>query len=416
MTTIEEKHHARISPSGSKRWMKCPGSVRLISSLNIPSKPSRFAAEGTVAHEVCEKALKEGRHPSEYIGRTFTADGFKFKVTQEMADAVAVYTDYILESMESAATQADIDLDLKVEVWCSLEYLDIDGLEGGTSDCILINHEHNTIEVIDYKHGQGVSVEAENNSQALHYALGAMKLVDPKEEHEWQIYVTIIQPRAFHPKGPIRTWHIHSDYLIDWRESELIPKAKRTHDIDAELVPDDEGCRFCDAAAHCPKLLEKTQEIAMIDFSEKEIQVLPDIKSLSVEQKCAIMDHRDMIRSFLVAVENQIKSEVDAGSKDYEGKYKLVETQSRRKFIDDADDDLVSPLFDHLSRSDILEEKIKGIKDIESSLKKKYGAKKAREIMDEVTITPKGSLVIAPESDKRKAVQPSIIGDFNDLD
>lgn len=424
MTVITEKHHAKISPSGSKRWMTCPGSVRLIDSLNLPRKASRFAAEGTVAHEVHDLCLSNKLEAKYYIGKIFTADGFKFKVTEEMSEAVQESLDYISERVENAEYHG-LRVEVKTEIWCSLSELDIPGLEGGTSDVVLLFWDDsgkepvlNEVEIVDYKHGQGVSVEAEHNTQALHYALGVI-LLPELNGHGLPngISITISQPRAFHPEGPIRTWTVDKEYILNWMDDELIPKAKRTQDEDAEFVAGEEGCRFCDGAPHCPKLLEKTQEIAMLDFTNSvETTILPSVETLTVEQKCSVMDHIPMIRAFLVAVEDQIKQEVDHGSQEYVGKYKLVKGQTRRKFLDDATDELVSPLFDYLENSDIFEEKPRSMTEIERRLKKKVGAKEAKEIMSEVTITPEAKLVIAPESDRRKAVQPSIVGDFKDLD
>lgn len=85
---VEEKQHARLSPSSAKRWMTCPGSVKFIEALNIEETPSKYAAEGTVAHEVHELCLVNNQKASEWLGRTISADGMKFKVNQNMVDAV----------------------------------------------------------------------------------------------------------------------------------------------------------------------------------------------------------------------------------------------------------------------------------------------------------------------------------------
>lgn len=412
MTTIEEKQHARLSPSASKRWMTCPGSIRLSEEVKSEDKPTKYAAEGTVAHEIGEKCLLEGKEPRDFLGKVFTVDGFKIKVTENMTNAVEEYVNYIIDHITNAEIQSDTNVELQVEVWCSLKHLDIPGLDGGTSDCILINREHRYIEVIDYKHGQGVAVEVEGNTQAMCYGLGAISNMDV-ELGEWQIINTIVQPRAFHPDGPIRSETLTEDDIFAWQNEKLIPCAEATKDPDAELVPSDEGCRFCPASGSCPALYDKTQEIAMADFAEDKF---PDPESLSSEQKQVIMDHATMIKSFIVAVENQIKIDMDHGSKEYKDKYKLVRKTTQRKFVDGVDDDLESPLLDHLDHGDIFTEKLKGIGEIEKALRKKLGKKHAEEIMEEITTKPKGDLVVAPLSDKRVEVQPTLVSDFEDLD
>ena len=425
---VEEKQHARLSPSAAKRWMTCPGSIGLTEKLGVKNTTSKYAAEGTVAHEVHELCLLNNHPAKKYLGKTIEADGMKFKVNQDMVDAVQMSLDYIEDRIAMAIT-LDWRVEVKVEVRCSLTSLGIPGLDGGTSDVILMfwmprQHPDNDtdgdilmeVEVFDYKHGAGVAVEAIDNPQAMSYGLGTILLPELNGHGIPDgITITISQPRAHHPDGRIRSWNIDKEYLLNWCDDELVPAAEATQEEDAPLVPSDDGCRFCPVAGQCPKLFDRTQEVAMLDFADDDVQ-FPDVISLTVEQKQHVMDHAGAIRSFIVAVENQIKLEVDHGSKDYEKAYKLVRKQTRRKFIEDALDELCSPLLDHLEREDIYEEKGRSMTEIERRLKKAIGAKDAKEVMAEVTTKPDGELVIAPLSDKRKAVAPTIMTDFNDLE
>lgn len=413
---VEEKQHARLSPSASKRWMTCPGSIGMTEKLNIQDKPSRFAAEGTVAHEVHELCLVKNHQAEDYFGKTIEADGFKFKVNQDMVDAVQMSLDYIQDRIDMAELEG-LRVEVQVEVRSSLKYLNIPGLDGGTSDVVLLfwdGDELVGIEIFDYKHGAGVAVECIDNPQAMSYALGI--IVKYKAKKSLPVRVTISQPRAHHPDGRIRYWEVEAKYILDWQDNDLVPKAKATLEPNAKLVPSDDGCRFCPVAGQCPRLFERTQEVAMLDFADSDDEPqLPDVETLTAEQKRFVMDHAAMLRSFIVAVENQVKHEVDHGSQDYEGHYKLVRKTTRRKFIEDALDELTSPLLDHLEHGDVYEEKSRSMTEIERRLKKAIGAKHAKEVMDEVTTKPEGELVIAPQSDKRKAQQPSLIGDFNGM-
>lgn len=415
---IQEKEHARLSPSSSKRWMTCPGSVAQIEALNLPYKPNKYAAEGTVAHEIHEKALLEHQLAEYYIGQTFESDGFKFKVTQEMAEAVQESLDYIASRIEEAQ-DFGYTVEISVEVRCSLKHLGIPGLDGGTSDVVLIFIDEDGIicevEIVDYKHGQGVAVDVVDNTQALCYGDGVVALdrFNGCGIHEG-IKITISQPRAHHPDGRIRSWDIDKEYLMNWEEDELIPKAKATQEKNAPLVPSDDGCRFCDAAGSCKALYNKTQEIAIADFKDDSF---PDPKVMTAEQKMVVMEHAVMIKAFIVAVEAQVQHEVDEGSTDFESAFKLVRKTTQRKLTDKAFDELDSPLLEYLSEDDLYEKKPKGLGAIEKALKgtgKK--PKEVKEIMSEITIKPEGSLVIAPLSDKREAVLPAIVGDFKDLD
>ena len=414
---VEEKQHARLSPSAAKRWMTCPGSIKAIERLNIQDKPSRFAAEGTVAHEVHELCLVNNQLAKNYFGKTITADGMKFKVNQDMVDAVQMSLDYIQYRIDMAELEG-LSVEVQVEVRSSLEYLGIPGLDGGTSDVVLLfwgDDELVGIEVFDYKHGAGIAVECIDNPQIMCYGLGICAKYQAKAE--LPVRITISQPRAHHPDGRIRHWNTTAEHLMRWKDEELVPRAKETLEEDAKFQPSDDGCRFCPLAGNCPALYKRSQEVAMIDFDECEDDVhLPDVETLTAEQKKFIMDHAGVIRSFIVAVENQVKKEVDHGSQEYEGSYKLVRKTTRRKFAEDALDEFTSPLLDHLDYTDIYEEKSRSITEIERRLKKVIGVKAAKEVMDEITIRPEGVLVIAPISDKRKAEQSSFIGDFNGID
>ena len=402
-------HHAKLSPSSSKRWMTCPGSVALIEKLAPKETPNRYAAEGTVAHEVGEKCLLENKIPDDFLGLRFTVDGFTFTVDDNMIEAVDEYVHYIRDRI----THADTKVDMEVEVWCSLESLGLPGLDGGTSDTILINHGQRCIEVIDYKHGQGVAVDVENNTQAMHYGLGAAIELVISQDDDWDIVLTIVQPRAHHPDGRIRSWHLTSNDLFEWQDNELIPAAQATQEDDAPLVPSEDGCRFCPVAGNCKALYNKTQDLAIADFKDN---TFPDPVTMTAEQKTVVMDHATMIKAYIVAVENQIKLEMDGGSTEYEGHYKLVHKTTHRKFTEDALDPDVGDLLTYLVHDQVFIKKPLALGAIEKNLKKALGTKAAKEIMGDLTMKPEGGLVVAPIADKRKAAQPSVVSDFNGLD
>jgi len=411
---IEDKTHARLSPSASKRWMTCPGSVRLIESLDIPETFNRYAAEGTVAHEIHELTLVAKGIAADHIGKKMTVDGFEFTVNEEMANAVQVSLDYVQERIDEHEGWG-YRVELKVEVRASLKPLGIPGLDGGTSDVVLLVWDGDTlveIEVIDYKHGQGVAVEPEHNTQALCYALGVALEESSHIADQTNVRVTITQPRAIHTRGPIRTWEITAVDLDHWQANELVPKANRTRDPDAEFVPSDDGCRFCQAAGQCPALYNKTQDIAIADFAE---DTFPDPKVMSAEQKRIVLDHADMLRSFVVAVENQVKLEMDHGSKDYDAGYKLVYKTVHRRLTEDAKDPDFSPLYDYLEQEELYEQKLRALGDIEKALKKHMKPKEVRELMETLTEKPEPGMVVAPLKDNRKTVQPTMITDFTSL-
>ena len=154
----------------------------------------------------------------------------------------------------------------------------------------------------------------------------------------------------------------------------------------------------------------------MLDFADITDPQLPNPLLLTAEQKQFIMLHGAVVKSFIVAVEKQIKDEMDIGSVEYKDELKLVRKSPKRKFIDDALDEICSPLLDHLERTDLFIEKARTTTEIEKRLKKSIGVKMAKDVMDDITVKPLGDIVVALQSDKRKEVEPTIVSDFTDID
>jgi hypothetical protein len=419
---IQEKQHARLSPSAAKRWMTCPGSIAFAIRLALKSKPSKYAAEGTAAHEIHELCLLNNRTADYYLGETITADGLSFKVNDNMADAVGYSLSWIRDTIVEWEMEG-YEVELRVEVRCSLKSLEVNGLDGGTSDVVLLVWDeeekprrlHKLI-IFDYKHGQGVAVDPENNPQAMSYALGTLLIPELKDfKVEGGIEIVIGQPRAHHPDGRFRTWETSKEELLAWQDKELIPKALATMEENAPLVASEDGCRFCECAPHCPKLLELTEKVAMLDFEDFTEPSLPEINQLNTEQKLFILENCATIKVFLEKVEQQVQDEVEAGSEEYSGSYKLVRKQSRRKFTEDALDEISSPLLDYLEYDDIYEQKPRSLSEIERRLKKATGWETTKEVLDNVTTKPEGGLTLTKVTDKREEVESTASTDFKHL-
>ena len=160
------KAHAILSASSSHRWLNCPPSARLCETYE--DKGSDYAAEGTDAHSLCEYKLRlalgmEATDPTEHL--TW--------YNEEMLDCANGYAAYILELVE-AAKEVCSDPVVLIEQRVDFSRWVEQGF--GTSDAIIISD--GTLRVIDYKHGLGVLVEADNNPQMMCYALGALELFD----------------------------------------------------------------------------------------------------------------------------------------------------------------------------------------------------------------------------------------------
>jgi hypothetical protein len=275
--------HSKLGASSSHRWMHCPGSVRLIEALKLAddeeSDGSEFAARGTLAHWVGSECLDNSKDAWEYSGHTDTVDGHKIVLDADDMRAVQAYLDYI-------RAKTDVS-NLLVEHAFHVE--EIHPQFWGTSDCAVTTPD--LLEIVDYKHGVGVAVDAIENTQLMMYAAGV--IVTTQVPRERKVRLTIVQPRAFHAAGPIRSWDTTAGAILDWIEAEWLPAAKATEPEDAPLA---EGawCRFCTAILDCPKTqaavkrLVAMKDTDMAKLSEWELsEVRADAEIARVVEKRA---------------------------------------------------------------------------------------------------------------------------------
>jgi hypothetical protein len=397
--------HSKIGASSSKRWLACPGSIPL--SVGIPNRGSQYAMEGTAAHELAEMCLVEELDAQYYVASnhviTVHDNGaeYLFPVTQEMADAVQVYLDFVRQ---------DEPFDTLVEVKFHLKDLH-EGLFG-TADCVQWFADEAKLRVIDYKHGQGTPVEAEGNPQGMYYALGALTTLRfPARVVE----IVIVQPRCPHGAGPIRSWTIGVDQLLDW-QADLLDGVKRVelasrigsatpNELWADqFLASGDHCKFCPAAAvpgRCTAIAETQQALARVEFSPlvdydpaKLAQALLDIPAVEARIKA--------IREFAYA-------EAEAGRSP--PGWKLVEKRATRKWA--ADETFVANFV--LDNTTVDRAAIYSPKKLLSPAQiEKLLPKDQRGILTELTVKESSGHTLAPAEDKRAAVKQSAQLDFID--
>ena len=289
----------------------------------MPNRDSEYAREGTAAHALAALSLSSGLSPSWYVGTTLE----EIEVTDEMARAVEVYTSYIRDRL---SRRPDGAAQFFVEQQFNLQSLNPPGQLYGTADFVLWDDETGVLEVVDLKYGAGVVVEVEDNSQAMYYALGAV--VALQEVPEW-VRVTIVQPRAEHEDGPIRSYEFDWPTLVAFKRT-LFAAAERTKDPNAPLVVGSH-CRFCPASAVCPAQMAQAQEIARTEFSAlpmlHEEQV--PVRHLTPDEVATIIRAAPQIKAWLDAVAEFARDELHAG-RPVPG-FKLVEGRGNRSWHDE---------------------------------------------------------------------------------
>lgn len=238
--------HSMIGGSVCKQYMACPGSVAMRSKF--PSVSSEAADEGTRLHALMEHCLRNGEWDAgDYVGAWleneeqiplgggFHAASAVPAFTKDQCDAVSTILRYVWALMRSPTAELYVETNFALA--------DIDPRAFGTADIVIVDGE--TLHLVDAKFGKGVLVEVENNAQLQFYAAGARRKIE-SAANVFRITLTIAQPRAFHPAGPIRTWETDIVSLMEW-ESELAAAIKRTDDPKAPLVAGDH-CQFCPGA------------------------------------------------------------------------------------------------------------------------------------------------------------------------
>ena len=370
--------HAYLSASASHRWLSCPPSAKLCAEIRDEASP--YAQQGTDAHELCEykvlHALGEDvKDPTENLDFFDT----------EMNDCTDEYCFYVMEQFAKAKQLCE---DPKVLVEQRLDFSKWvpDGF--GTGDCLIVADK--VLQIIDFKYGLGILVEAENNPQMMCYALGALDVYDGIYDIE-TVEMTIFQPR----RDNISTFSMKKEDLLKWAETVLAPTAQLAYNGEGDFHAGDH-CQFCKVKATCRKRAEYNMELAAYDFE------LP--AKLEESEIAAILPKIDSLVSWANDIKDYALQQALSGVS-YNG-FKVVEGKSNRKYTDEAA--VASVVVSN--GYDPYEKKLLGITAMTSLL----GKKKFEELLGGLVAKPPGKPALVPESDKRPALNTAK-DDFDEI-
>lgn len=424
--------HSRFGGSVIARVIHCPGSVAFCADAP-PKVETQYMAEGTLAHEFGEHLLRNGEHDAmRYVGDEFPFAtptlkklhdicGQKYKtVSKDMARAVQVYVDAVY-----AETAADPLAELMVEQSFTLPVGD--GKEVyGANDALVYQPGRKRLVVFDYKHGAGKDVDVEDNAQLKFYAAGAAF------NQPWpiaEIELIIVQPRspdAVEDHGGVKRWTWDGgdlfEFLAEVDGAVNVAKGVEanvqscTPEVIAANLPATLNagphCKstWCPKAATCPaneaaKLAAITLDYASIDVVTPSS--LPEMQTLDTARIAKIMAGAAAVKAWVGQVEEYAFNLASSGTP-VPG-FKLVDKVARRKWID-ADDNILDFLeMNGVDRKEAAPPTLGGITEVEKLLRaavgnaKDFSAAKARLSLD-YTIKESSGLTLAPESDKREAV------------
>ncbi|HAN43051.1 MAG TPA: DUF2800 domain-containing protein [Sphaerochaeta sp.] len=360
--------HALLSASSSERWIHCPPSARL--SETCEDRDSDYAAQGTDAHALCEYKLKvalgieaEDPRPSlEWLD-------------QEMEECSSVYASYVLERVEEARRNCK-DPTVLIEQRVDFSRWVEEGF--GTGDCIIVADK--VLQIIDFKYGLGVLVDAEGNPQMQCYALGALELFDGIYDIE-EVQMTIFQPR----RDNISQASLSKEELMNWADEVLKPAADLAFAGEGTFLCG-QWCAFCKAKHVCRARAEANMDLAKHEFK------LPPL--LTDEDVVEILSKLDELESWASDIREYALQQAIAG-KEWKG-WKLVEGKSIRKY---TNEEAVASAVKEAG-FDPFEQKLLGI----TAMQKRMGKAKFESVLSGLLEKPQGKPTLVPESDKRPAV------------
>lgn len=310
------------------RIIGCPAS--LAQSDGEPNNGNKYAWEGTAAHTLASDCLEQQLPALAFLGRIIEVieEGVKvdeFEVDEEMAGNVQIYLDFVNDIV--AANDSELYVEQRVDFSDVVNYPD----SAGTSDTIMLHpmvdvpgaHE---LHIVDLKYGKGVRVDAEDNSQMMTYALGALEKFAFTHDIA-SVRMTISQPRLNHlseaeiAPSQLRNWgeytlkpgcHKALELLIVWKEE------GRTIPTEA-YNPTTDNCKFCKGKATCVAIRNVVKEAIFSNLDDAvEFSDLDAAEPLETPGTDEILDEIfpkiDLIYDWLSAVRAKVEARLFAGA------------------------------------------------------------------------------------------------------
>lgn len=368
--------HALLSASSAHRWLHCTAAPRL--EAKFPDTASPFAAEGTLAHAICE--LKLLKYCTTMSQRTYAARLAKLKEDPLYQPEMDGYTDDYIDRIKQVALSYDSVPHIVPERKVSLEKYIPQGF--GTADCLLI---HGTdLHIFDFKYGKGVVVDAVDNPQMRLYALGALdayRLI----YHIETVRTHIIQPRIANYSDE----DIKVDDLDAWGQK-VAARAAVAFGNTGTFAPG-EWCKFCRAKAQCRARCEHYATLS--EYAKTH----PDPRLITLADLGKYLAQARELESWAKDLQEYALSSCLAG-KEVPG-WKAVEGRGSRTFTDQ--EAAFKVLMDHGITEAVLYERVPLTL---AQAEKVVGKKEFSAIVGEYVVKNPGKPTLAPESDKRAAI------------
>jgi len=331
------QHSNIVGGSTAKRVINCPGSVALVQKM--PPKPSsKYADEGTLLHNVMAELIMSEEPPDYYIGTRYEDQILTLELVEEKIWPALRALDII-----------DPEQKMEIEAETRVGFGDLlPGVFGSTD---LIGRLGNRAIVLDWKFGDGVMVEVEENPQLMFYAAAAMRTPEAQWAFEGvtEIECVIVQPPE------VRRWVTTPERIAKF-ELELVQAVKQAEKPDAKLTVGDH-CRWCAAKPICPK---------MTGAVDRALKVQLD--NLDAPKISAYLKNADMLEEWIKDLRALALQMLESGAKLPE--YKLVAKRAIRSWSDEEKAKVA--LFAYgLTESEVMESSVVSPAKAEKALKKR---------------------------------------------
>lgn len=296
------QHSSIVGGSTAKRVINCPGSVALVARM--PPKPSSvYADTGTLLHNIIADVLDSKAKPEDFLGMVY---------------ADVTFDQDLLERKLLPALAALNDIDPEREMEYAVESVVGFGdlLPGVFGSADVVGRINNTAYIVDWKFGDGVAVDVEENPQLMFYAAAAMRTPDTQWAFDGatKVELVIVQPPY------VKRWET-TPRRIQLFEKELFAAVKLARQPDAPLAQGD-WCRWCAAKAICP---------VMTGAADRAL--VAALKDLSIEHVSDYLKITDQLEDWIKAVRALAMQTLEAGLP-VPG-YKLVPKRAVRQWVDE---------------------------------------------------------------------------------
>ena len=179
-----------LHSSSAFRWVKCPLSASLEPKLPEPPKHPT-AASGEYIHDMGADFIEDAC-------RNLSFDRDKWPdATDEQYLAAEMYAKHTMGILKTYRIFGGPNTGIETKVDLSKIYTGM----AGRVDFWVFSRAHNELIILDLKTGRGI-VEPFRNWQLICYAAGFPTLTND----DIVVHLKIIQPRAYHPRGSVRSW------------------------------------------------------------------------------------------------------------------------------------------------------------------------------------------------------------------